>query len=41
MNIRQQTLMLPPIIEDYVPMDAPVRVYDAFVDAPKNAAKNI
>lgn len=33
MNKRHQTIMFPNIIEDYVPADAPVRVYDAFVDA--------
>ena len=30
---RPQQLLLPPSIEDYVPADAPVRAYDAFVDA--------
>jgi transposase len=29
---RPQQLLLPPSIEDYVPADAPVRVYDAFVE---------
>lgn len=29
---REQIQMFPPCIEDYVPEDAPVRVYDAFVD---------
>jgi transposase len=29
---REQIQMLPPCIEEYVPQDAPVRVYDAFVD---------
>lgn len=33
MNQRHQRIMLPPIIEDYVSTEAPVRVYDAFVDA--------
>ena len=30
---RPQQLLLPPSIEDYVPADAPVRAYDAFVEA--------
>jgi transposase len=30
---RRQMSLLPPSIEEYVRMDAPVRVYDAFVDA--------
>lgn len=30
---RLQAVILPPVIEDYVPLNAPVRVYDAFVDA--------
>lgn len=30
---RQQTQMLPASIEDYVPANAPVRVYDAFIEA--------
>lgn len=30
---RAQQLLLPPSIEDYVPADAPVRAYDAFVEA--------
>jgi transposase len=29
---REQMQMLPPSIEQYIPEDAPVRVYDAFVD---------
>ena len=29
---REQIQMLPACIEEYVPQDAPVRVYDAFVD---------
>jgi len=33
MNKRFQQIMFPSVIEDYVPVDAPVRVYDAFVDA--------
>lgn len=33
MNNRHQPVMFPSVIEDYVPTDAPVRVYDAFVDA--------
>ena len=30
---REQTQMLPPSLEEYVPDDAPVRVYNAFIDA--------
>lgn len=30
---RNQTLLLPPSVEDYVPEDHPVRVIDAFVDS--------
>ena len=30
---QMQTVFLPPIVDDYVSKDAPVRVYDAFVDA--------
>jgi transposase len=30
---REQTHMLPPSVEEYVSDDAPVRVYDAFIDA--------
>jgi transposase len=30
---RKQKMLLPASIEEYVPQDAPVRVYDAFVDA--------
>ncbi len=30
---REQTQMLLPSVEEYVPDDAPVRVYDAFIDA--------
>jgi len=30
---RQQTLMFPPSIEELIPADAPVRAYDAFVNA--------
>ena len=33
MSNRQQHIIFPPSIEDYVPTDAPVRVYDAFVEA--------
>lgn len=33
MNTRKQTIIFPPVIDDYVSSDAPVRVYDAFVDA--------
>ncbi len=33
MNERHQPILFPPVIEDYVATDAPVRVYDAFVDA--------
>jgi len=33
MNTRHQSIIFPSVIEDYVPVDAPVRVYDAFVDA--------
>lgn len=33
MSTRQQTIIFPSVIDDYVPTDAPVRVYDAFVDA--------
>ncbi len=33
MNNRLQSILLPPVIEDYVLADAPVRVYDAFVDS--------
>lgn len=29
---RRQALMFPPSLEDYVPMDDPVRAYDAFVE---------
>jgi len=32
-NNRHQPIMFPAVIEDYVPANAPVRVYDAFVDA--------
>lgn len=32
-NPRNQTLLLPPSVEDYVPEDHPVRVIDAFVDS--------
>lgn len=32
MSSRMQTTCLPPIIDDYVDSDDPVRVYDAFVD---------
>jgi transposase len=32
-NQRHQPIMFPAIIEDYVPSNAPVRVYDAFVEA--------
>jgi transposase len=32
-NNRHQPIMFPVVIEDYVPADAPVRVYDAFVEA--------
>jgi transposase len=30
---RRQNILLPPCIEEYVPADAPVRAYDAFIDA--------
>ena len=30
---RKQNMLLPDSIEEYVPIDAPVRAYDAFVDA--------
>jgi len=30
---REQNMLLPLCIEEYVPMDAPVRAYDAFIDA--------
>ena len=30
---QMQTIYLPPIIDDYVSKDAPVRIYDAFVDS--------
>ena len=30
---RRQQMLFPPSLEEYVPPDAPVRVYDAFVDA--------
>ena len=30
---RMQQQLLPPVIEDYVGLDDPVRAYDAFVDA--------
>ena len=30
---RQQTMLFPPSIEDYISQDDPVRVYDAFVEA--------
>ena len=30
---RQQTTLLPPVLEDYVATDHPVRVIDAFVDS--------
>ena len=30
---RRQAVLFPPSVEDYVPQDAPVRVYDAFVEA--------
>ncbi len=30
---RSQAILFPDTIEDYVPCDAPVRVYDAFIDA--------
>jgi transposase len=33
MNNRHQPIMFPAVIEDYVPVNAPVRVYDAFVEA--------
>jgi len=33
MNNKHQPFIFPSVIEDYVPADAPVRVYDAFVDA--------
>ena len=33
MNNRHQPIMFPAVIEDYVPANAPVRVYDAFVEA--------
>ncbi len=33
MNNRHQPIIFPSLIEDYVPANAPVRVYDAFVDA--------
>ena len=32
-NNRHQPIMFPAVIEDYVPANAPVRVYDAFVEA--------
>ena len=32
-NNRHQPIMFPVVIEDYVPASAPVRVYDAFVEA--------
>jgi hypothetical protein len=30
---KMQTVLLPPIIDDYVSKEDPVRVYDAFVEA--------
>ena len=30
---RRQSMLLPHCIEDYVPLDSPVRAYDAFIDA--------
>jgi len=33
MHTRNQSIIFPPVIEDYVSTDAPVRVYDAFVEA--------
>jgi len=30
---RQQTWLMPPAVEDYIPADDPVRPYDAFGDA--------
>lgn len=33
MNNKHQAIIFPSVIEDYVPTNAPVRVYDAFVDA--------
>lgn len=33
MSNKQQSFLFPPIIDDYVAKNAPVRVYDAFVDA--------
>jgi len=32
-NNRYQPTMFPPVIDDYVPKNSPVRVYDAFVEA--------
>jgi len=30
---RRQQMLFPPSLEEFVPQDAPVRAYDAFVDA--------
>lgn len=38
---RRQSMLLPSSIEEYVPQDAPVRVYDAFVDQVDLAALGI